>query len=176
VQEALAKMDELTDLPIEWHFIGPLQSNKTRPIAERFQWVHGIEREKIAQRLAEQRPLQLPPLQVCIQVNVSGEESKHGVPPDQALDLARTVTTLPRLKLRGFMAIPEPSTDLGVQHARFRTLADLLAKARQRGLEVDTLSMGMSADLETAIAEGATLVRVGTAIFGTRQYAKELNT
>jgi len=175
VQEAITKMDELADLAIEWHFIGPLQSNKTRPIAERFQWVHGIEREKIAQRLADQRPPHLPPLQVCIQVNVSGEESKHGVPPEQALELARAVNTLPRLKLRGFMAIPEPSPEPEVQHARFRRLAELLAEARQTGLEVDTLSMGMSADLETAIAEGATLVRVGTAIFGTRQYAKELD-
>ena len=176
VQEALGKMDMLADLPIEWHFIGPLQSNKTRPVAERFHWVHGIEREKIALRLAEQRPNHLPPLQVCIQVNVSGEASKHGVPPEDALDLARVVSGLPALKLRGFMAIPEPSPDPAVQHARFRLLADLLAQAKLAELAVDTLSMGMSADLETAIAEGSTLVRVGTAIFGVRQYAKEETT
>lgn len=176
VQEALGKMDRLADLSIEWHFIGPLQSNKTRPVAERFDWVHGIEREKIAQRLSEQRPNHLPPLQVCIQVNVSDEDSKHGVPPGAALGLARVVAGLPALKLRGFMAIPEPTADPAVQHARFRLLADLLAEARRDGLEADTLSMGMSADLETAIAEGSTLVRVGTAIFGMRQYAKEETT
>lgn len=176
VQEALGKMHGLADLPIEWHFIGPLQSNKTRPVAERFHWVHAIEREKIALRLSEQRPGHLAPLQVCIQVNVSGEASKHGVPPGDALDLARRISGLPGLKLRGFMAIPEPTLDPGVQHARFRLLADLLAQARSTGLDVDTLSMGMSADLETAIAEGATLVRVGTAIFGARQYAKEHTT
>jgi pyridoxal phosphate enzyme (YggS family) len=175
VQEALGKIEALTDLPIEWHFIGPLQSNKTRPIAEHFNWVHGIEREKIARRLAEQRPGGLPPLNVCIQVNVSGEASKHGVSPTQALALARVVAGLPNLKLRGFMAIPEPSPDPEVRHARFRMLAELLSQARQAGLEMDTLSMGMSADLETAIAAGSTLVRVGTAIFGVRQYAEEDN-
>jgi hypothetical protein len=171
VQEALDKMDQLSDLPIEWHFIGPLQSNKTRPVAEHFAWVHGIEREKIAHRLAEQRPKNLPALNVCIQVNVSGEASKHGVAPEEALDLARTVATLPRLKLRGFMAIPEPTPDPALQHTRFRAVAHLLAQANQAGLALDTLSMGMSADLETAIAEGATLVRVGTALFGARHYA-----
>jgi pyridoxal phosphate enzyme (YggS family) len=176
VQEALGKMESLTDLPIEWHFIGPLQSNKTRPVAERFSWVHGIERENIALRLSAQRPKHLPPLQVCIQVNVSGEASKHGVSPEAALDLAGAVARMPALKLRGFMAIPEPSPDLGVQRARFRTLADLLAQAQQAGLEMDTLSMGMSADLEAAIAEGATLVRVGTAIFGARKYMKDETT
>ncbi len=173
VQEALGKMDGLADLPIEWHFIGPLQSNKTRPVAERFAWVHGVEREKIARRLSEQRPNHLPPLQVCIQVNVSGEASKHGAAPGEALELARSVAGLPALKLRGFMAIPEPSPNPDVLHARFRTLANLLARARQMGLEMDTLSMGMSADMESAIAEGSTLVRVGTAIFGVRPYTKE---
>lgn len=173
LQEALAKMDRLADLAIEWHFIGPLQSNKTRSVAERFHWVHGIERLKIAQRLSEQRPGHLPPLQVCIQVNVSGEASKHGVPPQDALALARQVATLPSLRLRGFMAIPEPSPDVAVKHARFRRLAELLVLARGSGLDMDTLSMGMSGDLETAIAEGATLVRVGTAIFGARPYSKE---
>jgi pyridoxal phosphate enzyme (YggS family) len=176
VQEAVAKMDSLADLPIEWHFIGPLQSNKTRAVAERFQWVHGVERLKIAQRLSQQRPGWLPPLQVCIQVNVSGEASKHGVPPGEALDLARRVAGLPNLRLRGFMAIPEPSPDPAIRLARFRCLADLLGQARGAGLELDTLSMGMSADLETAIAAGSTLVRVGTAIFGTRQYAKDAAT
>jgi hypothetical protein len=173
VQEALGKMAILSDLPIEWHFIGPLQSNKTRPVAEYFDWVHGIERLKIAQRLSEQRPNQLPPLQVCIQVNVSGEASKHGVSPAEALELAQAVDKLPALRLRGFMAIPEPSPNLQVLHARFGTLAELMARARQSGLKVDTLSMGMSDDLEVAIAEGSTLVRVGTAIFGARQYVKE---
>lgn len=173
VQEALGKMETLSDFSIEWHFIGPLQSNKTRQVAEHFDWVHGIEREKIARRLSEQRPSHMPPLNACIQVNVSGETSKHGVSPAQALALARTVSGLTNLKLRGFMAIPEPTPDLSVRHARFRVLADLLLQARQAGLTMDTLSMGMSADLETAVAEGSTLVRVGTAIFGVRQYAEE---
>lgn len=173
VQEAMKKLGGLSDLAIEWHFIGPLQSNKTRPVAENFAWVHGIERDKIAQRLSEQRPPHLPPLNVCIQVNVSGEASKHGVAPEDALVLARSVATLPRLRLRGFMAIPEPTPDAIVLHARFHSLTDLLDRARQAGLEMDTLSMGMSDDLEAAIAAGSTLVRVGTAIFGARQYAKE---
>lgn len=170
VQEALDKMDALQDLDIEWHFIGPLQSNKTRPVAERFTWVHGIEREKIAQRLAQQRPPGLPPLNVCIQVNVSGEASKHGVPPSEALALSRQVAALPGLKLRGYMTIPEPSRDTGILQARFQVLAGLLQQARAAGLPLDTLSMGMSDDLETAIMAGSTLVRVGTAIFGVRQY------
>jgi pyridoxal phosphate enzyme (YggS family) len=173
VQEALVKMAALADLPIEWHFIGPLQSNKSRAVAEHFSWVHGIERESIAQRLSAQRPPQLPPLNVCIQVNVSGEASKHGVPPAAGVELARAVATLPGLCLRGFMAIPEPTPDRTLQHTRFRTLAALLDQANQAGLHLDTLSMGMSADLEEAIAEGSTLVRVGTAIFGVRQYAEE---
>ncbi|MEW6678634.1 MAG: YggS family pyridoxal phosphate-dependent enzyme [Pseudomonadota bacterium] len=173
VQEALDKMTHLADLDIEWHFIGPVQGNKTRSVAEQFAWVHGVEREKIARRLSEQRPDALPPLQVCIQVNVSGEASKHGVAPSEALDLARLVATLPRLQLRGFMAIPEPTPDEATQRERFRVVAGLLDQARQAGLTMDTLSMGMSADLEGAIAEGATLVRVGTAIFGARHYSKE---
>lgn len=170
LQEALGKLDALADLPLEWHFIGPLQSNKTRPVAERFAWVHGIEREKIARRLAEQRPATLPPLNVCIQVNVSGEASKHGVPVNQALDLARRVAPLPGLRLRGFMAIPEAASGLAAQRAQFAPLRALLAQARAGGLDVDTLSMGMSADLEAAILEGATLVRIGTALFGSRSY------
>lgn len=173
VQEAQGKIAALAGLPIEWHFIGPLQSNKTRPVAEHFAWVHGIERDKIAQRLSDQRPRRLPPLNACVQVNVSGEESKHGVAPDRAIELARAVAALPGLRLRGFMAIPEPTPDPAQQHARFRMLAELLAQAREAGLEMDTLSMGMSADLEAAIAEGSTLVRVGTAIFGARHYTEE---
>ncbi len=167
LQEALGKLDALADLPLEWHFIGPVQSNKTRPIAERFAWVHGVEREKIALRLAEQRPPQLPPLNVCIQVNVSGEASKHGVAPSQALALAHRVAALPGLRLRGFMAIPE--VDPAHLRSRFSLLRDLLGQARQEGLAVDTLSMGMSADLESAILEGSTLVRVGSALFGSRR-------
>lgn len=170
VQEALVKQAALADLDIEWHFIGPLQSNKTRAVAEHFDWVHGVEREKIAQRLSEQRPAQLPTLNVCVQVNVSGEASKQGVEPDAALALARQLATLPRLRLRGFMTIPAPSEDRQVQRAAYRMLTDLANEARRQGLAVDTLSMGMSADLESAILEGATLVRVGTAIFGGRSY------
>ncbi len=172
LREALDKLDALADLPLEWHFIGPLQSNKTRPIAERFAWVHGLERAKIAHRLSEQRPATLPPLNVCVQVNVSGEASKHGVAPDQALDLARLVAGLPGLRLRGFMAIPEADADAARPH--FARLRLLLEQARVAGLAVDTLSMGMSADLEVAIQEGSTLVRVGTAIFGARDYSGRL--
>ena len=168
LQEALGKLDALTDLPLEWHFIGPLQGNKTRPVAERFAWVHGVEREKIARRLSEQRPVTLLPLNVCVQVNVSGEASKHGVPPQQALDLARLVATLPGLRLRGFMAIPE--VDALAARSRFALLRALLQQARAENLSVDTLSMGMSADLEAAILEGSTMVRVGSAIFGARRY------
>ncbi len=168
VQEALAKQRELADLPIEWHYIGPLQSNKTRPVAAHFAWVHGVDRPDLAERLARQRPPHLPPLEVCVQVNVGGEASKRGVPPADALALARFVAQLPRLRLRGFMTIPPPSRDVPTQRAHFRTLARLLAAARAAGLAVDTLSMGMSQDLEAAIAEGATLVRIGTAIFGER--------
>jgi hypothetical protein len=168
LQEALPKLEQLADLPLEWHFIGPLQSNKTRQIAARFDWVHSIEREKIAQRLSEQRPAQMPPLNVCIQVNVSGEASKRGVAPEDALALARATAALPNLRLRGFMAIPEASHDAQLQSRRFRRVAELLQAAQAADLDCDTLSMGMSADLEAAIHAGATLVRVGSAIFGTR--------
>lgn len=168
LQEAIPKLAELADLPLEWHFIGPLQSNKTRAVAEHFLWVHSLDRDKIARRLSEQRPGHLPPLNVCIQVNVSGESSKGGVEPGAALALARTVAGLPRLRLRGFMAIPEPTTDTALQRERFRAVADLLAQGQALGLPLDTLSMGMSGDLEAAILEGATIVRVGTAIFGAR--------
>ncbi|MCU0968986.1 MAG: YggS family pyridoxal phosphate-dependent enzyme, partial [Rubrivivax sp.] len=172
VQEALAKIDALADLraSLEWHLIGPLQSNKTRPVAEAFDWVHSVDRPKIAERLAAQRPPGLPPLQVCLQVNVSGEPSKSGVVPDDVPALARAVAALPRdrLVLRGLMSIPEPATGREAQRLPHRRLRELLAAVNGQGLALDTLSMGMSADLEAAVAEGATIVRVGSAIFGAR--------
>ena len=168
VQEALAKIGELRDLALVWHFIGPVQSNKTRAVAERFDWVHSIDRLKIAERLSAQRPAALPPLQACVQVNVSGEAAKAGVPPLEAPALARAVAGLPRLRLRGLMAIPEPTTDAALARRRFETVRDLAAQLVRDGLPLDTLSMGMSDDLEAAIAAGATMVRVGTAIFGPR--------
>lgn len=169
VQEALEKMDALCGKPLEWHLIGPLQSNKTRLAAARFDWVHTLESERIARRLAEQRPAALAPLNVLLQVNVSGEATKSGVAPAAAPALARAIAALPRLRLRGLMAIPEPSADLALQRARFRAVRELLESLRRDGLALDTLSMGMSDDLEAAIAEGATIVRVGTAIFGARE-------
>lgn len=169
LQEALAKMAELSDLDIEWHFIGPIQANKTRPIAEHFHWAHGVDRLRIAQRLSAQRPAGLPPLRVCVQVNVSGEASKQGVAPEEALELAAAVAALPGLNLRGFMAIPAPEASAEGQRAQFRILADLLGAARARGMALDTLSMGMSDDMEAAIQEGATILRIGTAIFGRRR-------
>jgi hypothetical protein len=168
VQEGAAKAQALAALGLEWHFIGPLQSNKTRPVAAHFQWVHSVDRLKIAQRLAEQRDAHLPPLNVCLQVNVSGEASKSGVAPAEAPSLARAVAALPRLTLRGLMAIPEPSEDRVLLARRFASLRELCDQLRAEGLELDTLSMGMSDDLEIAVAEGSTLVRVGTAIFGWR--------
>ncbi len=171
VQEAVAKIEALTDLPLVWHFIGPIQSNKTRAIAEAFHWVHSLDREKIARRLSEARPAHLPPLKVCIEVNVSGEASKGGVAPEAVAPLARQVSALPRLALRGLMAIPEPTPDAQLQRRRFRILHELLDELVRAGLALDTLSMGMSADLEAAIAEGSTMVRVGTAIFGERGHA-----
>jgi len=169
LQEALAKQEALEILPIEWHFIGPIQSNKTRPIAEHFAWVHGVDRLKIAQRLSDARPDGLPPLNVCLQVNVSGEASKSGCAPEGVAELARAVAALPHLKLRGLMTIPEPTSDIALQHRRFRMLSELRHVLTQQGLGLDTLSMGMSDDFPVAIAEGATIVRVGTAIFGQRQ-------
>ncbi len=166
LQEALAKQDALQGLDIVWHFIGPIQSNKTKPLAERFQWVHGVDRLKIAQRLSEQRPAGLPPLNVCLQVNVSGEASKSGVALADLAGLAQAVAVLPRLKLRGLMAIPAPSEDFAEQRRAFRSVRQALEGLGLEGL--DTLSMGMSHDLEAAVLEGATLVRVGTAIFGER--------
>jgi pyridoxal phosphate enzyme (YggS family) len=169
VQEGTAKAAATRDRDFEWHFIGPLQSNKTRTVAEHFAWVHSIDRLKIAERLAAQRPAELPPLQVCVQVNVSGEASKSGCRPDEAMALCRAIATLPHLHLRGLMAIPEPSDDIAAQRAPFRRLRKLAEELRAAGLAIDTLSMGMSHDLEAAVAEGATIVRIGTAIFGERQ-------
>lgn len=172
VQEAVEKIaqvrDMAPDLALEWHFIGPIQGNKTRAIAERFDWVHSVDRLKIAQRLSQQRPADRPPLAVLIQVNVSGEASKSGIAPAEASTLAHAVAGLPRLRLRGLMAIPEPEQDAARQRMPFARLRELLEGLQREGLAVDTLSMGMSADLEAAIAEGATIVRVGTAIFGER--------
>ncbi|WP_211472246.1 YggS family pyridoxal phosphate-dependent enzyme [Collimonas humicola] len=184
LQEAVAKMAAVdlvlqaergsaAETLLEWHFIGPIQSNKTRPIAENFAWVHTVEREKIAQRLSEQRPPHLPPLNVCLQVNISGEASKSGMAPDQVLDAARAIIGLPRLVLRGLMAIPEPTEDLQKQHAAFRRTRELLLQLQaglpEHAAQLDTLSMGMSADMAVAIEEGATIVRVGSAIFGQRE-------
>ena len=169
VQEAVDKITVLAALSINWHFIGPIQSNKTRLIAERFQWVHSVDREKIAQRLNAARPDDAPPLNVCIQVNVSGEAAKSGVAPGEETKLADAIAHLPRLKLRGLMAIPEPTTDVPLQRRRFALLRELKDRLAARGHALDTLSMGMSDDLEAAIMEGATMVRVGTAIFGQRQ-------
>lgn len=168
VQEALDKLAALAGLPLEWHFIGPIQSNKTRPTAENFAWVHSVDRLKIAERLSAQRPAGLPPLQACIEVNVSGEASKSGVAPADLPALAGAVDSLPGLKLRGLMAIPAPSDDPAVQRAAFRRVRECFDDLVARGHALDTLSMGMSADLEAAILEGATLVRVGTALFGSR--------
>jgi pyridoxal phosphate enzyme (YggS family) len=168
VQEALAKMQSLQDLAIEWHFIGPIQSNKTRLIAEHFAWVHSVDRLRIAQRLSESRPAALPPLQVCLQVNLEREESKSGVSAEEIEGLARAVAGLPGLVLRGLMSIPRPTSDAAQQRAQFRAMRGLRDRLAAAGLALDTLSMGMSEDLDAAIAEGATLVRVGRAIFGER--------
>ncbi|MFM0328764.1 YggS family pyridoxal phosphate-dependent enzyme [Paraburkholderia strydomiana] len=173
VQEALTKIEALTDLrgSLEWHFIGPLQSNKTRPVAEQFDWVHSVDRLKIAQRLSEQRPDNLPALNVCLQVNISGETSKSGVSVEEAAEVAREIATLPKLKLRGLMAIPEPVGSIDEQRVPHRRLRELFERLREEGLALDTLSIGMSGDLEAAVLEGATIVRVGTAIFGARDYS-----
>lgn len=175
VQEALAKMDELADSPreaLEWHFIGPIQSNKTRLIAQRFDWVQSVDRIKIAERLSQQRPAALPPINVLLQVNISGEVSKGGVEPDELTELAAAVDRLPRLRLRGLMAIPAPAVDVAKQRVAFAQVKRLFDQQRERlrgdGFVMDVLSMGMSSDLEAAIAEGSTMVRIGTAIFGAR--------
>ena len=169
LQEALTKQQALGDLPLIWHFIGPIQSNKTKAIAEHFDWVHSVDRLKIAQRLSEQRPAGLPPLNICLQVNVSGEDSKSGCTPADLPALAKAVAALPSLRLRGLMAIPEPTDDRAAQEAAFATLRQL---QEGLGLGLDTLSMGMSHDLEAAIAQGATWVRIGTALFGARDYGQ----
>ncbi|MGR4870685.1 YggS family pyridoxal phosphate-dependent enzyme [Variovorax sp. LARHSF232] len=170
VQEGVAKIQALADLrsAIEWHCIGPLQSNKTRVVAEHFDWVHSIDRLKIAQRLSEQRPAQLPPLQLCLQVNVDGGANKSGVTPPEALALARQVVELPKVRLRGLMAIPEPAESFEEQRALFLRATALYEEMRAAGMPLDVLSLGMSADLEAAVAAGSTMVRVGTAIFGGR--------
>ena len=165
LQEALDKIAQLQDLDLVWHFIGPIQSNKTRPIATHFDWVHSVDRAKIARRLNDQRPESLAPLNICLQVNISGEDSKSGVNPAER---AQAVAVLPRLRLRGLMAIPAPTDDIARQHANFSRLRELLEEVRQIAGDADTLSMGMSADMEAAIAEGATIVRIGTDIFGPR--------
>ena len=170
VQEALVKIAALHDLPIEWHYIGPIQSNKTRAIAENFAWAHSVDRLKVAERLSEQRPADLPPLQVCLQVNISGEDSKSGVPPENLSVLAQAIAKLPGLRLRGLMAIPAPEDDLAAQRLPFARLRELLSQLNRQGLGLDTLSMGMSHDFAAAIAEGATMVRIGTAIFGGRNF------
>jgi pyridoxal phosphate enzyme (YggS family) len=168
VQEALEKMKALSDLDLEWHFIGPIQSNKVKSIAEHFNWVHSIDREKIAKKLSESRS-GMPPLQVCIQVNISGEASKSGAAPGEVLHLAQVIDGLQNLKLRGLMAIPEPTDDVKLQRARFAELRQLRDDLCEKGYHLDTLSMGMSDDMESAILEGSTMVRVGSAIFGSRQ-------
>ena len=179
VQEAIDKIaatrdmrEHNPDLQLEWHFIGPIQSNKTRQIAEHFDWVHSVDRLKIAQRLSEQRPADMPPLQICLQVNVSGEATKSGLEPEALLELARDVVLLPNIRLRGLMAIPEPTEDVQQQRAAFAKLRCMQNDLQAVGIQTDTLSMGMSADMDAAIAEGATIVRIGTAIFGVRDYAK----
>ena len=168
LQEALAKMDALSALAVRWHFIGGLQSNKTRPVAERFDWVHSVDRSSVARRLSEQRPFHAAPLNLCIQVALVPEPTKHGVVPEDLTALARQVAELPRVRLRGLMCIPPPQPDERSARALFGRLHRLLEELNASGLGLDTLSMGMSADFEPAIAEGATHVRVGTAIFGSR--------
>jgi pyridoxal phosphate enzyme (YggS family) len=175
VQEAVAKAVELANLPdIEWHMIGPLQTNKTRIAAERFAWVQSVDRLKIAERLSAAREAHLSPLSVCVQVNISGEQSKSGAAPGDAGALARAIARLPRLVLRGFMGIAEETAAVDRQRRQFRVLRELFDAARTDGLALDTLSMGMSADLEAAVAEGATMVRIGTAVFGPREYLASL--
>lgn len=169
VQEAVEKVTALAHCSLEWHFIGPLQSNKTRWVAEHFHWFHAVDRERIAARLSAARPAHLPPINVCIQVNVSDEPTKSGVAPGEEARLARSIADLPGLRLRGLMAIPEPTSDVAVQRSRYARVRELKESLVAAGHEVDTLSMGMSDDLESAIAEGATIVRVGTAIFGERE-------
>lgn len=175
LQEALGKIAAVSaarpNAALEWHFIGPIQSNKTLSLATHFAWVHSVEREKIAQRLSAQRPAHLPPLNVCLQVNLDAEASKSGVAPHQAAALAQLIARLPNLRLRGLMAIPRPTPELETQRAAFRRLRQLFEQLQRQGLALDTLSIGMSADLAAAIMEGSTMVRVGSAIFGARNHA-----
>ncbi len=168
LQEAMAKIDQLSDLPLNWHFIGGIQSNKTRLLAERFIWVHSVDRLSIARRLSEQRPFHAPALNLCLQVALVPEPNKGGVPPEAVSELAAAVSLLPRVRLRGLMCVPPPQPDVAAERAVFARLRILLEEQNARGLKLDTLSMGMSADFESAIAEGATLVRIGTALFGSR--------
>ncbi len=168
VSEALEKQRELADLPLCWHFIGPVQSNKTRAIAEHFDWVHSVDRLKVAKRLSNQRPQHLPPLNICLQVNISGEDSKSGVHPEELGELATAVAQLPRLTLRGLMAIPAPSDNFDAQRKPFAALRELFEQLKPQMPHFDTLSMGMSGDLEAAVYEGASIVRIGTALFGPR--------
>jgi len=171
IQEAVEKMALLADLPLQWHCIGPIQSNKTRLVAAHFDWAHTVDRLKTAERLSAQRPEGLPPLQVCIQVNLDGGQNKAGVPPSEALALGRAVSALPRLQLRGLMSLPEPASDFQAQYAMHRAARDLLEELKGSGLALDTLSMGMTGDLEAAVRAGSTMVRVGTALFGSRASA-----
>ncbi len=168
VQEAIEKMEQLQDLAIEWHYIGGIQSNKTRLIAQSFAWVHGVASLKHARRLSEQRPSGMPPLNICLQINISGESSKQGITPEKAPELARDIASLPNIRLRGLMALPEPTDDSRQQHLAFSRVRALFDELRRNGHDLDTLSMGMSGDLEAAIEEGSTMVRIGTAIFGAR--------
>lgn len=172
LQEALDKISALEPLNLEWHFIGPIQSNKTKPIAEQFAWVHSVDRLKIAQRFSAQRPHYADDLNICLQVNISREESKSGCLPDEALELARQIAELPKIRLRGLMAIPEATDDVALQKERFRQVRTLFEEIKQVVPSLDTLSMGMSGDLDAAIEEGATIVRIGTALFGPRNYNK----
>jgi PLP dependent protein len=169
IQEAVEKIEMLRDLPLQWHCIGPIQSNKTRLVAAHFAWAHTVDRLKTAQRLSEQRPASMPPLQVCLQVNIDGGSTKSGVAPQDVLALAREVAALPGLQLRGLMTIPEPAADFAAQKAVHQRTRALFDELRREGLAIDTLSMGMTADLEAAIAAGSTMVRIGTAIFGGRK-------
>jgi len=171
LQEALDKIDALKELEIEWHFIGPIQSNKTRAIAEHFDWVHSVDRLKIARRLSDQRPAELPPLQICLQVNISKEHSKSGCMPAETAAVVEELVKLPNIKLRGLMAIPAATDDASQQRQAFKEMKELLQLLQQQHPDLDTLSMGMSGDLEAAIAEGSTIVRIGTALFGPRNYA-----
>ncbi len=170
-QESVDKIAEISDIRLVWHFIGPIQKNKTRLIAENFSWVHSVDRESVAVRLNNQRPSTLPALNICLQINIDNENTKSGITPSELLPLAEAIRQLPNLKLRGLMAIPGVSTDFDRQSASFQKMTELLAELKQHDFDVDTLSMGMSNDFEAAIAHGSTMVRIGTAIFGPRHYS-----